>query len=175
MIYTGDELKDHLVNSILPYENNQMIPSVPKVNLPTRQKTLTLTLGTVSHDVQSINEKSELIGEELKEKAEEELEKQDIDGSLQAINAPEIDGNLIGKRIQYKFKTNEVNETTGEAKLIWFTGKVYLVKNNGKVRIEWDEEMEDDSDEKLLPSKWNKQVQKSWRMDVEKYTTLKYK
>ena len=33
--------------------------------------------------------------------------------------------------------------------------------------------MEDNSNEKLLPSKWNKKVGKSWRMDVEKYTALK--
>ena len=59
--YTGDQLKHHLVNTILPYEGNQTILLVPKVNLPTRQKTLTLTLGTVSHDVQSINEKSQLL------------------------------------------------------------------------------------------------------------------
>ena len=134
--YTNDELKDHLVNTIFPYESNQTIPSVPKVNLPTRQKTLTLTLGTVSHDVQNINEKSELIGEELNEKAEEVLEKQDLDGSFQAIKAPEIDGNFIRKRIQYKFKTNEVDEATGEAKLIWYIGRVHLVKNDNKVKIE---------------------------------------
>ena len=60
MTYTGDEMKDYLVNTILPCESNQTIPSVPKVNLPTRQKTLALTLGTVSHDVQNINKKSEL-------------------------------------------------------------------------------------------------------------------
>ena len=38
--YTGDELKDHLFKNIFPYEFKQRIPSVPSVNLPTRQKKL---------------------------------------------------------------------------------------------------------------------------------------
>ena len=55
-------------------EFNIHFTSVPKVNLLTRPETLALTLGTVSCDVQSRNEKSELIEEELKEKVEEELD-----------------------------------------------------------------------------------------------------
>lgn len=58
-MFTGDQLKDHLVNTILPYESIQpTIPSVPIVNLPTRQNKLTLTLGTVLHDVQGIKIKA---------------------------------------------------------------------------------------------------------------------
>ena len=60
--YTGDELKNHLVNKILPFEFDQNIPEVPAVDLPTRQKTLTFTLGTVSHDVQCINKKAQTVG-----------------------------------------------------------------------------------------------------------------
>ena len=54
-LFTGDQLKDYLVDVILPYKDTQTIPTVPKVNLPTRQNKLTLTLGTVSHDIQGIN------------------------------------------------------------------------------------------------------------------------
>ena len=66
-MFTGDQLKDHLVNVILPYEDTQTIPTVPKVNLPTRQSKLKLTLGTVSHDIQGINDKSKDLEEELGE------------------------------------------------------------------------------------------------------------
>ena len=31
---------------------------------------------------------------------------------------------LLGKRIQYKFEMDEVDEETGAAKLIWYTGRV---------------------------------------------------
>ena len=53
VMYTGDQLKKHFVDTILPYQENQIIPQVPNVNLPSRQKILTMKLGTVSHDVQN--------------------------------------------------------------------------------------------------------------------------
>ena len=44
---------------------------------------------------------------------------------------------------------NEVDDGTGEAKLIWCTERVvYLLNNYNKVRFEWDDECEEDSDEK---------------------------
>ena len=137
-----------------------------------------LTLGTVSHDVKGINDQSKELEEQLREKADEELDLQDIDGNFQAITAPK-GTDLIGKRIQYKFKMDEVDEATGEAKLIWYTGRVVgLVRNDKtyiKVRMVWEDESSIDSDEKLLPSKWNKQTDKSWRLYIENYTTLKNK
>ena len=113
--YTGDELKDHLVKNIFPYEVKQRIPSVPSVNLPTRQKTLTFTLGHVSHDVKSINDKAQIIGDELKEKAED---RQDVDENFQVITTPTIDENFVGQRIQVKFKMDELDDVTGGKKLI---------------------------------------------------------
>ena len=83
---------------------------------------------------------------------------------------------LIGKRIQYKFKMDEVEEETGEAKLIWYTGRVVCLVNNGKqVRMVWDDEDSIDSDETLLSKKYNKQTDKSWRLYIEDYKTLKNK
>ena len=150
-MFTGDQLKDHLVNIILPYESIQTIPTVTIVNLPTRQNTLKLTLGTVSHDVQGIHEKSKELEEELREKAEEELDLRDIDGNFQAITAPK-GADLIGKRIQYKFKMNEVDEATEKEKLIWYTGRVVCLLKNEKtyteVRMVWEDERENDRDEK---------------------------
>lgn len=46
---------------------------------------------------------------------------------------------------------DEVHETTGEAKLIQYTGRVvYLVKNGNKARMVWDDEGSIDSDKKKL-------------------------
>ena len=66
MFFTGDQLKEHFLNKILPYERNQIIPQVPNVILPSRQESLSFKLGTVSHDVQKLNNKSKGMIEELK-------------------------------------------------------------------------------------------------------------
>ena len=66
IVFTGDQLKEHFLNKILPYERNQIIPQVPNVNSPSRQETLSFTLGTVSQDVQKLNNKSERMIDELK-------------------------------------------------------------------------------------------------------------
>ena len=76
VMYTGDQLKAHFVDIILLYEEEQTIPQVPNVNLPSRQKKkLTMKLGTVSHNVQKLNNKSQRITEELREQANVELKK----------------------------------------------------------------------------------------------------
>ena len=98
-MYTGDELKKHLVDVIFPYEETQTIPLIPNVNLPSRQNILTMKLGTVFHDVQKLNNKSQMIKEEFKVKANEELKKQDIDGMFQTINAPKIDEHFVSQHI----------------------------------------------------------------------------
>ena len=173
-MYTGDELKKHLVDVILPYEETQTIPLIPNVNLPSRQNILTMKLGTVSHDFQKLNNKSQIIIEELKVKANEELKKQDIDGMFQTINAPKIDENFVGQRIQVNFELDEL-DSDGEKKLKWYKGKVLVVKNNNiTVIVQWDEEDEGNSGEKLLPTKWNKQTKGSWRLDIQKYTSLDF-
>ena len=132
-----------------------------------------LTLGTVSHDVQGLNENSKELEEKLREKADEELDLRDIDGNFQAITAPTM-ADLLGKHIQYKFEMDEVDEETGEPKLIWYTGRVVCLVNNGnKVRMVWDDEDSIDSDETLLSSKYNRQTDKSWRLYIKDYKTLK--
>ena len=72
-----------------------------------------LTLGTVLHDVQGLNENSKELEEKLREKADEELDLQDIDGNFQAITAPTKADLLLGKQIKYKFEMDEVDEETG--------------------------------------------------------------
>ena len=50
------------------------------------------------------------------------------------------------------------------------------MKNDKKVRLEWDDDCEYDSNEKLFSTEWNKQVENSWRVYVKNIhtnTTLK--
>ena len=172
IVFTGDQLKEHFLNKILPYERNHSIPEVPNVNLPSRQETLSFKLGTPSHDVQKLNNKSKVMVEELKKQAKVELKKQDFDGKFQTILPPKIDERFVGQRIQVKFEMDEL-DGDGEKKLIWYKGKVLVVKNNNiQVIVQWDDNSECNSGEKLLSSKWNKQTKGSWRLDVGVYTTL---
>ena len=96
IVFTGDQLKEHFLNKILPYERNHSIPEVPNVNLPSRQETLSFKLGTPSHDVQKLNNKSKVMVEEFKKQAKEELKKQDFDGKFQTILPPKIDERFVG-------------------------------------------------------------------------------
>ena len=91
---------------------------------------------------------------------------------FQTIIAPKIDENFVGQRIQVNFELDEL-DSDGEKKLKWYKGKVLVVKNNNiNVIVQWDEEGETDSGEKLLSTKWNKQTKGSWRLDIKKYTIL---
>ena len=47
-----------------------------------------------------------------------------------------------------------------------------MKNNNVNVIVQWDKENEHNSGEKLLPSKWNKQTEGSWRLDIREYTIL---
>ena len=67
----------------------------------------------------------QILGDKLKKKIQEEIDKQDVDRSFQRITAPTIDENFVVKHIQSKFKMNSLNNETGEKKLIWHnTGEV---------------------------------------------------
>ena len=84
------------------------------------------------------------------------MKKKDLDSMFQTINAPKIDENFVGQRIQVNFELDEL-DSDGEKKLKWYKGKVLVVKNNNiNVIVQWDEEGETDSGEKLLPTKWKK-------------------
>ena len=91
---------------------------------------------------------------------------------FQTINALKIDKNFVGQRIQVNFELDEL-DCDGEKKLKWYKGKVLVVKNNNiTVIVQWDKEEEGNSGEKLLPTTQNKQTKGSWRLDIQKYTSL---
>ena len=169
-VYSAEQLKDHLVNTIFPYESTKPIPSVPSVQLPSRQ--FNCKLGTIAHDTQNYNSSNLEAENKLKNSAEEEIQRLDVNERLQSLIPPNIE-DIVGKQIEVKFEMNEV-DTEGNPKLIWYKGKVIMVRNDKETAIiQWDDENEEDNGEKLLASKWNRQVKGSWRMDVEEYKILK--
>ncbi len=170
--YSGDTLKDHLVNKILPYEieNQDKIPSVPSVELPCRK--VKHKLGTLSYDTNNLNRKNESNKVKMVEAAKADIKTLDVNEKLQAPFPPTIDEHFVGKRIEVKFEMDELDDK-GKNKLIWFKGEVIVVKNNKKdVIVRWDDENEIDSCQRLLPTKWNKQCDGSWRMDIGQYKIL---
>jgi hypothetical protein len=86
---------------------------------------------------------------------------------------PELD-ELIEKRIDvlYSFELE-----SGEKELCWCQGKVLEVlieKKKPTVLVHWDpmpdvegkENSSEETEQVLLPSKWNKNVEGTWRMDI---------
>ena len=106
------------------------------------------------------------------EAAKADIKTLDVNEKLQAPFPPTIDEYFVGKRIEVKFEIYELDDK-GKNKLIWFKGEVIVVKNNKKdVIVRWDDENEIDSCQRLLPTKWNKQCDGSWRMDIGQYKIL---
>ena len=79
-----------------------------------------------------------------------------------------VDETLLGDRIEILF---ELTEPDGSIVMQWCQGVVVGIKKGDKVHIEWNKECLRDgelavTEEKLLKSKWNKHVEKAWRMDL---------
>ena len=107
---------------------------------------------------------------EVEANAMKELAAFDIEHLFQDTNAPVIDKNLVGMRIQINFEMDEKNEE-GKNKLIWYAGEVIRVnKKHQKVKVTWDDERETDSCETLEVSKWNKQTKGSWMLEKKNMT-----
>ena len=56
-------------------------------------------------------------------------------------------------------------EKDGTQILKFFKGKVTAVRKKIQVWVVWDDEDERNGWEKILPSRWNKQVDGSWRKE----------
>ena len=160
-MFSGDELKDHLVNEIIPKQNDEAPPTDGIRSATIR--TFQIKLGTTACDAKEVKEK---INHNLIEEAREELKGRDIESLLQSYRAPKIDSEFIGERIEMRFNVREPEEDT--TKDVWFKGVVLGIKRNNKVLIRWDNEGETDSEHTLLITKFNSQVEEGWRMDVER-------
>ena len=101
--YTAAQLKKHLIDEILPYQD--FTPPIAKVNLPTRG--FDCQLGTVAADVKIINDKNRTVIAEVKDKGMKQAKEMKLDANLQP-SMPEIDANLIGKKIQYNFEMDVI-------------------------------------------------------------------
>ena len=150
----------------------EAIPNVP-------QRYATGKLGTQTDFVKDLDVKYTGDEEKFKEKARAERKRRERVGDasmysrLQPFYRPEL-CDLYGKRIDYlaSFKIEGA-----EDELRWCQGevtKVYDDKRQPTVRVLWDEMTDVDKggeqiegDIILLPSKWNKDKEKAWRMDID--------
>ena len=127
-MFSGDELKDHLVNEIIPKQNDEAPPTDGIRSATIR--TFQMQLGTTACDAKEVKEKT---NHNLIEEAREELKGRDIESLLQSYRAPKIDSEFIGERIEMRFNVREPGEDT--TKDVWFKGVVLSIKRNNKVLI----------------------------------------
>ena len=145
------------------------------------------TLGELDADAEAIELKSIFSAEQLKAKAEEEMQRRVAAGiwdDVKALNpdeAPPFDQALVGKQIEVLWKY--FNKDTNEPHLIWALGRIVRVADGltdkrsklartllpaGAVLWAWDADPEFDevAGEQwltLLPKKWKRQQHYSWR------------
>jgi hypothetical protein len=171
--YSPEDLRDHLINKIIPEQANSKrgIPEKPTMNLPSRKETK--QLGTRTLDVDDLDkcnddEKDEVIAGAMK--LRETLEE---DGKVDRYEKfqpprPNVDESFVGSRIEQLWIFTEKDGTKVPQ---WCQGEVIAVKKGNKVHIKWDEECLREGDakvsqERLLVSKYNKHVEEAWRMDL---------
>jgi hypothetical protein len=169
--YSGNDLLDHLIKEIIPQQKKRDIPEAPPVDLPSRGDRV--QLGTQTKDVELLDKlyaKEEanfrFEGAALRDDLEDngEVDKYEkMQGKM-----PKRDEQLIDTRIEQLWVFTEEDGTKVPE---WCRGVVVAIKSGDRVRIEWDDACRRDgdpkfSDEKLLKSKWNKQVERAWRLDL---------
>ena len=152
------------------------IPISPTPNV-TRRKDVGI-VGKQIDFVRTLDEKY-LSGEsEFKQKAEAIRQQKEESGDwniykrMQPFTKPELE-DLLDRRIDVNFKLN----VAGEPVLKWCQGEVievYSDRAKPTVRVLWDptpdiegSEETSESDQILLPGKWNRDVDGAWRMDVD--------
>lgn len=189
-IGTAAHLK-HLLQEIIVEEKSlERLGRLPTEAAPPHHKVTDLgQLGSVNADALAIERKALFSTEELRAKAEEEKQRRveagvwDTVERLQPNEAPAFDQALMGKRLEVLWKY--MNKDTNEPTLVWATGRVARVADGltdkrsrlarkvlpaGAILWAWeaDPEFEEAAGEQwlvLLPKKWNKQQQYSWRFD----------
>jgi hypothetical protein len=173
--YTINELANHL-HHIIKKEKDHDIPIEPVLNIPSQMKLP--TLGTETECVKELDRKYFADGDQFKRNAckvqhERESKKQGcIYASMQSFYAPPL-CDLLNERIDVLVGFDIPGKI--EKDLGWCQGEVIAVYEHQEqwVRVRWDlipdcegweESME--TDQILRPSKWNKDVNGAWRMDL---------
>ena len=88
---------------------------------------------------------------------------------LQPKECPTIDGSFIGAKIEQLWTFTEQDGTMVQR---WCQEVVIAIKTNNRVHVEWNNNCvrkgePEVTEEKFLKSKWNKHVERSWRMNPE--------
>ena len=103
----------------------------------------------------------------------EEMEQEEVEGDGHYAKAqpprPTINESFLNSRVEQFW---EYKETNGKIVGMWCKGRVVGVLKGNNVHIEWDKEYLRSGDlkitqEKLYLTKWNKEVQTGWRMDMD--------
>ena len=176
--YSVSQLANHL-RWIIREENKRIarsalsIPTEPPINIPARHN-----VGVFGTEIDFISElDSKYLADEciFKKKAEEIRQRREDRGEesifsrMQPFYRPEL-CSLVGQRIDF-------HACFGEAGMRWCQGEVLEVLSNKSrptVNVLWD--VMPDVDEyanktedvvELLPSKWNKDCDGAWRMDID--------
>ena len=169
--FTSEQLRDELIDKIIPAQSTREIRKVPPVNLPSRGERQ--HMGTKSLDLEKMDSKKAKKEKQFRERAEKKREEWEADGKTDNYenlqpSKPKVDNDLINTRIEQRF---DYDEPDGSVVPMWCRGVVVAVMKNSKVHIEWEEKFLRDGDppvtkERLLTTKWNKNVNEGWRCIV---------
>ena len=172
--YSPEVLRDHLINKIIPEQSPRKrgVPNAPAVNLPSRGNKN--QLGTKTLDVDDLKKRREGEKQSIRiggEAMRDEMMEQGVVDPYEKSQGPrpDVDENFIGAKIEQLW---EYTEKDGTVVPQWCQGTVVAVKKNSRVHIKWDKSCLREGDpeitqEKFLKTKWNKQVNEAWRMNLE--------
>ena len=172
--YTPEELRDYLINIIIPQQKKRGVPDKPTMNLPSRRKTKQLGKKTADLDVLDDRyEDEKRIAMDDATKLRDQMEASGVTDryeKLQQKKAPAIKEAFLGTFIEQLWSFTEED---GKVVDQWCQGEVVGVMKNNKVLIEWSNDCLREGDpkvtkEKLLVSLWNKHKEGAWRLDIDK-------
>ena len=174
--YTVDQLAAHL-RHIIKEEKNHEIPREPMPNVPKRVNLP--TLGTQTECATELDQKYIANDEKFKinarkiQKSRQTKGEGSIYASMQPFARPAL-CDLLNERIDYLAGFQIAGQK--EPELRWCQGEVVLVladRNKPTVRVLWDAipdctgwETSQEAEVILLPTKWNKDKEGAWRMDI---------
>ena len=175
--YTHDELFQHLKSKVIPLSETKTVPDSPPVTLPDLPDAAKLSLGQLTHDRVSLEDRALDGVDDFKEKARAKRDQLEASGhgskyeEWQQRVMPSIDS-LIGFQIEFLFDVSYDDETCGGSELVWMNGVVTEIVNSkkNKVKIKWEEKWltegeSSESEQVLLKSMWNHKQAKAgaWR------------
>jgi hypothetical protein len=175
--YSVKELAQHL-RWIIKKEKEHDVPPGPSINVPTR--THLPILGTQTCDVAALDRRYLSDENKFKRKADKARRERESKGKdsmflqLQPFSRPELT-ELIGKRIDV-LCSFDIDIKNGTTELRWCQCEVLEIVESARdptVKVKWDAQSdahgykeETITNQRLLPSRWRKDKEGGWRMDV---------